>query len=237
MNPTEGALIVILEPTRRLAPKERRQFERVVGQYSHFLPGDADALTRLAVAYARYIDAEKDTRKNPMVQIPVVNRSTGNVTGHKPARNPAFATLKEMAQLIARLERNLLIGPAYDAKRQAMLTKRARAAQGAAEDAAEESAIDSAITPEVIAAEIEDVESTFGPDYFTPEQAEHVALHHLRIVYPLLVESIPGTERFFRDDLHWLPGEYLDTIGAIPITPEEIERRANRPELTPAQLQ
>ena len=67
------------------------------------------------------------------------------------------------ARQIAALERNLLIGPAYDAKRQAMLTKRARAAQGAEQSEAEESAIENAITPEVLALEMEHTESLFRP--------------------------------------------------------------------------
>lgn len=231
------AVLFIIEPTYKLAIKERREFERILAQYSHFLPGDADALTRLAVLYSRYRSAERETKRKPMVDVPIVNRSTGNVTGHKQTRNPAFATLRETSVQIARLERNLLIGPAYDAKRQAMLTKRARAAQGAEQAAAEESAIEIAITPAVIAAEIEDIQSIHGPDYFEPGQAERIALDHLRIVYPLLVEDIPGAARFYREDLEWLPDVYLNAIGAVPLTPEDIQRRANRIELTPAQLQ
>jgi hypothetical protein len=212
-----------------LTAKERKEFEAVVSRYIHFLPGDADALTRLAIAYAGFKVAEAEVRKHPTVTVQKFNRSTGNVTGTVEKRNTAaFANLNAFARQITALERNLLIGPTYDAKRQAMLTKRARAAQGIEADDAENNAIEAAITADVLAAEMEQLESEYGPGYFPAEQLERMALDHLRNSYPIFLrpESGPVKEtQSYREDFPWLPAAYLDAIGAEHIPPEELQRR------------
>ena len=156
-------LIIVLEPTRQLSAKERREFERVVGQNPHFLPGYADALTRLAIAYAGYKKAEHEVRKRPTITVQKFNRSTGNVAGTVEKRNTAaFANLNAFAKQIAALERNLLSGPTYDARRQAMLTKRARAAQGAEQAEAEEPAIENAIIGPISLSTPDGEQNTYG---------------------------------------------------------------------------
>jgi hypothetical protein len=111
-----------LEPTRRLTTRERRVFDRVSNEPEH--------LTQYAEAVARYEDALKSTKKHALISVPVVNRSTGNVTGTKQIRNPAFATLKESLSQANTLARRLLIDAHSAEKRQRLLTKRARAAAG-----------------------------------------------------------------------------------------------------------
>jgi len=119
-----------LEPTRRLTSKERRVFDRVSNEFEHLSVLDEEQLTQYAEAVIRYETALKQTRKHPTISVPVVNRSTGNVTGEKHVRNTAFATIKESLSQANTLARRLLIDAHSAEKRQRLLTKRARAAAG-----------------------------------------------------------------------------------------------------------
>lgn len=120
-----------ITPTRRLNAKERAVFERVVSEFTHLQASDAEQLTQFAEAAVRYEKAAKDTKKNPTVSSPVVNRATGNVTGEKIIRNPAFITLKEAQTAMNSLGRRLLIDAHSAEKRQRLLTKRVRAEMSA----------------------------------------------------------------------------------------------------------
>ena len=82
-------------PTRKLTAKERKVFERVLSEFIHLTSSDGEQLTQYAEAVIRYETAVKETKKHPIVSVPIINRSTGNLTGEKLIRNPAFVTVKE----------------------------------------------------------------------------------------------------------------------------------------------
>lgn len=117
----------VITPTRRLTAKERKVFERVISEFAHLSVTDADMLTRYAETSLRYVDALKETKKSPTVKQPVINRSTGNVTGYKEIRNPAFRTLTEAQSQLNSLSRRLLIDAASENKRLILQSKKSRA--------------------------------------------------------------------------------------------------------------
>jgi len=121
--------LLLIEPTRKRSAKERREFDRIVANNPHLTAADARPITDLAILNVRIADSDTEVKKTPNIQVPQINRSTGNIVGHKPARNPAFATLREARVQAHRLDRQLLIGPQFAAKRLRLLTKQAQAAQ------------------------------------------------------------------------------------------------------------
>jgi hypothetical protein len=143
-----------LIPTRRLNSKERRVFDRVASEFNHLTPTDEEQITQYAEAVVRYSTASKDSKKRPTVTLPVVNRSTGNVTGQKIVRNTSFATLKEAQAQINSLARRLMIDAHSAEKRLRYTSKKSRSAAGVvASDVASNVALAS-ITEAEIQAEI-----------------------------------------------------------------------------------
>ena len=130
-------------PTRRLPAGALAVFKKVQTDFIHLQSSDAEQLTQYAEAATRYQNAQKETRKRPTISTPIVNRATGNVTGEKITRNPAWLTLKEAQQQMNTLARRLMIDATSADKRQRLLTKAARAL-GALErgDAAKKAALD-----------------------------------------------------------------------------------------------
>lgn len=124
MNLTQS---ITMTPTRRLKKAEREVFERVNSEFIHLTSTDAEQLTQYVEAVVRYEAALKQTTKHPTISVPVVNRSTGNITGEKIVRNPAFTTIKEAQSQMNALARRLMIDAHSAEKRQRMLTKRSRA--------------------------------------------------------------------------------------------------------------
>jgi len=101
-----------LRPTRRISTRERAVFDRILRDFRHLRPSDAEMLTQYAETVVRYEIAAKETKKQPVVSVPIVNRASGNVTGEKQTRNPAFATLRESQQQMTALARRLMIDAA-----------------------------------------------------------------------------------------------------------------------------
>src|SRR5690242_958918 len=138
--PTESTPDVSeLKPTRRLKPAARKVFDNVSTSFVHLAATDAEALTAYSEWSAIYAEALRETQRSPMVSVPVVNRSTGNVVGERTTRNPMFASMREAQQHVTSLGRRLLIDAHSAEKRQRLLTKKARAL-AAAEHAQAESA-------------------------------------------------------------------------------------------------
>jgi len=130
MNEEEYGSNPLLVPTRRLKARERAIFDRITNQFNHLRESDAEQLTQFAETAIRYETALKETRKRPVVIVPIVNRSSGNVVGEKTVRNPAYATLKEATQQMTALARRLLIDAHSAEKRQRLATKNAIAFAG-----------------------------------------------------------------------------------------------------------
>lgn len=143
-----------IAPTRKLKAAERRIFDRVTSSFLHLSPSDSEQLTQYAEAVARYEAAIKETKLRPLLSIPIINRSTGNVTGEKTVRNPAFATIKEATGLITSLARRLMIDAHSAEKRQKLLTKKARALAACESKSASDAEILGAINEEQIRAEM-----------------------------------------------------------------------------------
>jgi hypothetical protein len=150
-----------LTPTRRLTAKERAVFDRVASEFNHLTSSDEEQLTQYAEANVRYQVAAKATKKHPTISLPVINRSTGNVTGEKIVRNTAFATLKESQAAMNSLARRLMIDAHSAEKRLRLASKIARSAFGivASEVAANIAAL--SITEEQIQAAVQDASKKY----------------------------------------------------------------------------
>jgi phage terminase small subunit len=142
--------LTAITPVRRLTKKERVVFDRVLADFSHLKSSDAEQITQYAEASIRYADAAKDTKKNPTVKVPVINRSTGNVTNYKDVRNPQFRTVKEAVSDMNSLARRLMIDAASENKRLVLESKKARAGTGKASMTAWEKAAMASVTEEQI---------------------------------------------------------------------------------------
>jgi len=116
-----------LTPTRRLTAKERKVFDRVTSEFTHLKQSDADMTAQYAEASVRYATAAKEVKAHPMVGKPVVNRSTGNVTGETLIRNPLFRTVSEAQAQMNSLARRLMIDAASAEKRNRLASKLMRA--------------------------------------------------------------------------------------------------------------
>jgi phage terminase small subunit len=139
-----------LVPTRRLLKKERAVFDRVASQFSHLKQTDEDMLTRYSEASVTYTEAVRQTKKHPTVKTPVINRSTGNVTGYKEVRNTAYRTVSESQSQLNSLARRLLIDAASENKRLLLQSKLSRAASGLDSLARSEREILASLTEEQI---------------------------------------------------------------------------------------
>ena len=142
--------LAAITPTRRLSKKERSVFDRVLADFSHLKSSDAEQITQYAEASIRYADAARDTKKNPTVKVPVINRSTGNVTQYRDVRNPSFRTVKEATSDMNSLARRLMIDSASQNKLLVLESKRARAATGKASMTVWERTVLASITEEQI---------------------------------------------------------------------------------------
>jgi phage terminase small subunit len=199
LNETIHAPNAALIPTRRLTTKERAVFERLTQEFNHLSSSDAEQLTQYAEAVIRYQIAAKETKKNPTVSIPVVNRSTGNTTGHKVVRNPAFVTLREASAQMISLGRRLLIDAHSAEKRLRMASKLARSAAAVA---ANSSDYEANLTEEQIETKMRELAISYTQA--TPETLRYEAILDL-------VESRPG--RFDNNDTDI---SYLGLDGVLP---------------------
>ena len=150
-----------LAPTRRLTSKERKVFDRVASEFTHLEPSDSEQLSQYAEAVIRYQIAAKETKRHPTVSLPVVNRTTGNVTSSKTVRNPAFLNLREASAQMVSLGRRLLIDAHSAEKRLRLKSKLARSLSGIeASKLAENEALES-VTEEQIQAVIDESRKGF----------------------------------------------------------------------------
>jgi hypothetical protein len=143
-----------ITPVRKLSAKERKVFDRVASDFSHLGPTSSEMLCRFAECAVRYEDALKDVKKHPTVEQPIVNRSTGNITGYKIVRNPAFRTLAEAQSQMNALARRLLIDAASENRRLTLLSKNSRSLSADEESSRREREIRDSITEEKIEAAI-----------------------------------------------------------------------------------
>lgn len=173
-----------ISPTRRLTPKERKVFDRVTSEFVHLQASDAEQLTQYAEAVVRYQTALKETKANPTVTAPVVNRSTGNVVADKVVRNPAFITLKESQAQLNTLARRLLIDASSADKRNRLLTKRARTLAAIESKHSSDTALLDGLSEEQIEEQIAIAALKYpaaGPDVLTQE-----ALWMLTVFNPMM---------------------------------------------------
>jgi P27 family predicted phage terminase small subunit len=177
----------ILAPTRRLNTKERDVFNRVVAEFAHLTASDEEQLTQYCEAVVRYQIAAKETKKNPLVSTPVVNRSTGNIVGDKLGRNPAWITLKESQTAMNSLARRLMIDASSANKRQSLLTKKARALSGIESQSIADNAVLASITEEQIQAEIQIAAAKYKDA--TPEVLRQEAIWVLTVLRPILADD------------------------------------------------
>ena len=186
VNTTISASNTSITPTRKLTVKERKVFDRVLAEFIHLAPSDAEQLSQYAEAVIRYEKATKESKRHPTVSIPVVNRATGNIVGDKVVRNPAFATIKEAQSQVTALARRLMIDAHSSEKRQRLLTKKARAlAASEAKSASNASALNS-VTEGQIQAEMVEVANLYTNA--TVEVLRQEALWRLTVCYPVLNE-------------------------------------------------
>ncbi len=192
MNDLDSNLNVLLVPTRRLNVKERRVFDRVLSEFVHLGPSDAEQLTQYAEAVVRYETAMKAAKKHSTVSIPVVNRATGNVTGEKIVRNPAFVTLREAQSQMNTLARRLLIDTHSAEKRQRMLTKKARALAASESKSADDAAALNGVTEIQIEAEIVRLAKVYTQA--TPDVLRCEALWYLTVFLPSVEDDDPDLD-------------------------------------------
>jgi phage terminase small subunit len=173
-----------ITPSRKLAAKERKIFDRVVSEFIHLQTSDAEQLTQYAEAVVRYEAAAKDVKKSPTIAVPVVNRSTGNIVGEKLVRNPAFATIKEAQAQVNALARRLLIDAHSTEKRQRLLTKKSRALAASETQSAEDAAKLSGVSEAEIQGEIDRLAKIYI--HATPETLRNQAIWYFTHYLPLM---------------------------------------------------
>ncbi len=171
-------------PTRRLRAKDRVVFDKVLSDFIHLQPSDAEQLTQYAEAVIRYRTAEKETRKHPTISTPVINRSTGNVVGEKTARNPAYVTMREAHSQMNSLARRLMIDATSADKRQRLLTKKARALAACEATGAESRSAVANLTEVQIEAQIEEFRNKYT--YTSEAVLRAEVLWYLTVCKPLL---------------------------------------------------
>lgn len=197
---------VQITPTRRLAAKERKVFDRVVSEFLHLQPSDAEQLTQYAEAIVRYETAVKESKKHPTISVPVINRSTGNIVGEKLIRNPALTTLKEAQSQHSSLARRLMIDAHSAEKRQRMLTKKARALQASEQKSANDASALNDVTEEQIQVEIQTLREIFTEA--TPSSLRQRAIWQLTDPYlnmpPCTEEQIASGDTYRCEE----PGEF-----------------------------
>jgi phage terminase small subunit len=171
-------------PTRRLPAKERAVFDKVLTDFIHLAPSDAEQLTQYAEAVVRYRKAEKDTRKDPTISTPIVNRATGNVVGQRTVRNPAFATMRESQAQMNSLARRLMIDATSADKRQRLLTKKARSMAASESASADAQAAIKNLTEEQIQATMDEFRKKYT--YTTEAVLRADVMWYLTVAKPLL---------------------------------------------------
>jgi uncharacterized membrane-anchored protein YjiN (DUF445 family) len=174
----------VITPTRRLNKAQRAVFDRVIAEFIHLTSSDAEQLTQLAEATIRYQTAERETRKNPTISVPVVNRATGNITGEKIVRNPAFTTVKEAQSQMNALARRLIIDAASAEKRQRLLTKKARALAAAEAAKRQSQSAEAKLTEDEIQTEMDEVRKVYITA--TEEVVRAEAIWRLTVFYPFM---------------------------------------------------
>jgi len=186
----------LIAPTRKLINKELDVFNRVLSESVHLTSADAEQLTQYAEAVIRYETALKQTKKHPTISVPVINRSTGNVTGEKRVRNPAFVTLKEALTQMNVLARRLMIDAHSAEKRQRLLTKRSQAMAASESKMAADSAVKNSITEKQIQAAMK---MLAADSYFATEHVlrQH-AIWYLTIYLPSSNDPESDEDIYFR---------------------------------------
>jgi hypothetical protein len=173
--------LTTLTPTRRLSAKERIIFDRLTSAFTHLQPSDEEQITQYAEANVRYQIAAKETKKNPTISVPVVNRSTGNVTGEKSVRNPSFTTLREATSQMNSLARRLMIDAHSSEKRLRLASKKLRSASGVVASNAASNVALASITEKEIKAEMRAVAKMYTA--MTPMQVRAEAIWRLTDPY------------------------------------------------------
>ena len=169
-----------ITPVRRLSAKELKVFNRVASDFSHLGPTSSEMLCRFAEASVRYEDAVRDVKKHPTVEQPIVNRSTGNVTGFKVVRNPAFRTLAEAQSQMNALARRLLIDTASENRRLTLQSKKARSLSADEEASRTEQACRDALTEAEIAEGYTRYVALYGvPFWCTDDMARELVIEWL----------------------------------------------------------
>lgn len=179
----------MLKPTRRLNAAERAVFDKVCADFVHLAPTDAEMLTQYAEAAARYQTAAKETKKNPTVSVPVINRASGNIVGQKVVRSPSFVTLKEAQSQMNALARRLLIDAHSAEKRQRLLTKKARALQASEQAQAASNDAQPFTEAEIAAMEQELLSQAVA---LRGDALRNLALHYLKIRADLAAWAAEG---------------------------------------------
>jgi len=181
-------------PTRKLTAKERRIFDRILAEFVHLNSSDAEQLTQYSEAVARYERAAKETKLRPTIDSPVVNRASGNITGYKSIRNPAFITLRESQSQANSLARRLMIDAVSTEKRQRLQSKQMQALSGREAKIAAESARNCWVSEEDVQEEMERRRAIYR--YSNEDVLRQEAIWYLTVCLPLL-EDPEGDEDIY----------------------------------------
>lgn len=181
MSTDINALPII--PTRKMTAREQKVFDRVLTDFVHLTPSDSEMLTQYAEAVVRYETAAKEAKKNPTISLPVINRASGNIVGHKDVRNPAFVTVREAQSQANSLARRLMIDAVSAEKRQRLQARRLQALAAKETKEAAQSAAEHGVTEEQIQMEMERCRSVYIN--CSDSVLRHEAMWYLTVCKPL----------------------------------------------------
>jgi P27 family predicted phage terminase small subunit len=97
---------------KTLSPVAKKLWKKVTDEHSHLTTADSELLAAYVESWAMLQLAQNALREHGLIlSEPIVNRSTGNVTGHKRMKNPAHGIAKDERAAMQSLSTKLGLDP------------------------------------------------------------------------------------------------------------------------------
>ncbi len=97
---------------KSLSPVAKKLWKKVTDEHTHLTTADSELLAAYVESWAMLQLAQDALREHGLIlSEPIVNRSTGNVTGHKRMKNPAHGIAKDERAAMQSLSTKLGLDP------------------------------------------------------------------------------------------------------------------------------